>query len=382
MGVGQSDDVDPGDAVAEALAVAVVGLGEAEPAAALVFVAADADHDVVVKAVAEALPGIPIVGGSADGEVASGSGFGEDSVTVALFASDIVGFAAGLGREVYTDPNAACHAALETAGVDPRDVRLCFAVGSAPFMEDPARIVAALGEVFPEDTVIVGGGSAAHELGWQSHQFFGSEVLEDAIALLCLTGPLTVSAGWASGWHPTGKPATVTRAEGNRILEVDGAPFEAWFRHFVGEGSGPFASVLLAVWEDGSEDFYLRGVNVIDEAGAAMTLGGVPAGSTVRLAVATPDEILLGATQAMQLALERFPADTDPEAALVVSCAVRKMLLGTRTPGEFERVAAATPAGLPIAGFYAYGEIAPFGAGGSRFLNGTCVSILLGTADD
>jgi hypothetical protein len=383
MGVGQSDDVDAADAVAAAVAAARAGLGEVEPAAALVFVTTDIDHRVVLEAASAALPGIAIVGGSSDGEVASGAGYAEDSVTVALFASDTVGFAAGVGRDVYDDPAAACRSALEHAGVDPEDVRLCFAL-PATFLEDPARTVAALSELLPPDAVIVGGGSAADEpaVGGRSYQFWGTEVLEDAIVLLCITGPLTVSTGWATGWRPTGNPATVTRAEGNRILEVDGAPFVAWFRHFVGEGSGPFASVLLAVWEEGSDDFYLRSVNLIDEeTGAALTFGAVPEGATVQLAVATPDEILAGATRAMQVAAERFPAGSHPGAALLVSCAVRKMMLGTRTGGEYERLLAASPPGLPMAGFYAYGEIAPFSGGGSRFLNGTCVSILLGTAD-
>jgi hypothetical protein len=59
---------------------------------------------------------------------------------------------------------------------------------------------------------------------------------------------------------------------------------------------------------------------------------------------------------------------------------VRNLLLGTRTSSEVETIMTGIGPGIPVAGFYAYGEFAPLEAKQlPRFHNETCVTMLLGT---
>jgi len=105
----------------------------------------------------------------------------------------------------------------------------------------------------------------------------------------------------------------------------------------------------------------------------------VPTGSTVRIALASPDEILRGAGLALSRALSAFPGGA-PEVALVVSCTVRNILLGTRAGAELEELSRGLDGSVPVGGFYSFGEIAPAGPGGPpRFHNDTLAVALLGT---
>jgi hypothetical protein len=96
--------------------------------------------------------------------------------------------------------------------------------------------------------------------------------------------------------------------------------------------------------------------------------------------MATTEEILGGTEDSVAEAIASFPGHATPEAALIASCAVRSMLLGTRTSGEIERIRAGLSHDLPVSGFYAFGEIAPLGFDSTpRFHNETCVTVLMGT---
>jgi hypothetical protein len=114
--------------------------------------------------------------------------------------------------------------------------------------------------------------------------------------------------------------------------------------------------------------------------GSATFFGSIPQGATVQLAMATTDEILSGTEASVAEAVAGFPRGSMPEAALIASCAVRNFLLGTRTSGEIERIRTGLDRGLPVSGFYAFGEIAPLGVNSTpSFHNETCVTVLIGT---
>jgi len=65
---------------------------------------------------------------------------------------------------------------------------------------------------------------------------------------------------------------------------------------------------------------------------------------------------------------------------MLISCASRKLMLGTRTGEESRIVTAVIGPDVPVCGFYSYGEIGPrTGSEGiTRFHNGTFISLMLG----
>ena len=98
------------------------------------------------------------------------------------------------------------------------------------------------------------------------------------------------------------------------------------------------------------------------------------------LDTANTDEILAGTKDALARAAADFPGESQPEAALIFSCSVRKFLLGSRTRVEAEMASSEYGPAMPLAGLYCYGEMGPVrGTPTSRYLNETFVTVLLGT---
>jgi hypothetical protein len=86
--------------------------------------------------------------------------------------------------------------------------------------------------------------------------------------------------------------------------------------------------------------------------------GDVPLNSRVQLMMASVDGIAQGAQQAAEIAIQnrKKPA----ELALIVSCIGRKLVMNQRVEEEIEQVQEVIGNEVSIAGFYSYGEIAPF----------------------
>ena len=100
----------------------------------------------------------------------------------------------------------------------------------------------------------------------------------------------------------------------------------------------------------------------------------------MHISMASTDEILAGTESSLNEALAGYPEESRPEGALIASCAVRNFLLGSRTREELQRIRDGLGPETPVSGFYAFGEISPFGQGSTpRFHNETCVTVLLGT---
>lgn len=378
MAVGHSDDVDPDDAIADAIEQCRSGLGGLSPQAAILVAAYESFRPATLDAVQRAFPGTAIVGATSAAEISSVGGYQEDSVSLTAFASDVVdvtvGFATGLG----TDLEGACRAVAAQALAATELAPVACVVLTATFIADPQRTIDALAAALPDGVVILGGGSAREtfrDVG-QTLQFGRGEVSDDGIAVVLFSGPVAISTAVGTGWTTIGRRGTVTRSGEGRIDEIDGQPALAFVSRYVDD---PGPGLTLAVFEDSSDDFYLRTM-LPSPATALNIMGSVREGLQVQLTTAGTDGILAGARSSVEQALERFPATASPEAALIFSCAGRRALLGSKTRVETELVRSVLGSAVPVAGLYCYGEIGPFrDAPGSRLLNETLVTLLLGT---
>jgi hypothetical protein len=383
MAVGHSDDIDPEVAADEVVAQCDRALAGEQPKAGLLFLTYDSDPAPLLAGVREAYPGAEIVGTTSVGEMSSVLGFQEDSVTLALFASDTVDITAGLATGVTSDPEGAAQRAVDEARAkSDQEPRLCLAFPSVAWAE-PSVLLAELRRQLGGGVPVLGGGSGPQPVGdvMLARQFYAGEIHQDAVAVLLFSGPLSFSFGIDTGWRPVGRTGTVTDASANTIRMIDEEPAVAFYERYLGPGAKPTAANPLAVFQDGSEDFYLRVPLEVDPAtGAIDVAGNASLGAEVRLTVAVTDEIFEGTRSAVRTAVERFPDPSKPAAALVFSCAIRKLMLGTRTGIELDIAREVLGADLPISGLYCYGEIAPVASGSTRFHNETIVAVLLGEA--
>lgn len=388
MAVGHSDDIDLDRALAEVFDECDAALAGAAPKAGFLLAAWEADHQHAVDAVRARYPGIALAGSSTAGEMTSVMGFQQDSVALALFASDSVDITVGLGRGIGPDPvGAVLQAVAEARQGTSMPSSLCIVMPTIGVVDTAVLLRALRSELGPTVPILGGGATppnpVADPAGASGLQFAGDEVVDGGLAILLFSGPLDYSFGVETGWRGVGPMAKVTKVANGRVTEIDGRPAVAFFDRYLGSSVGqppPIANPLAVFDEHDASRFYLRTATDLDQAtGSVAFFGPVPEGATVQFTVAATDEIVDGARASVAEALARFPGGRAPDAALLWSCATRRFLLGTRTAREVEVVRKAIGPTTPVAGFYCLGEIAPIVDGDvSRFHNATMVAVLLG----
>ena len=173
---------------------------------------------------------------------------------------------------------------------------------------------------------------------------------------------ISVGFGSRGGWDSFGLDRIVTRSDGNILYEIDGQPALDLYKSFLGDKAKnlPASALLFPLSMRDSEDRVpvVRTILGISEDEKSLTFAGdIPQGSFVRLMKANNDRLITGAEEAAFAALEGM--DNAPEFALLVSCVGRKLVLKQIVEEEVESVSDVLekPA---IAGFYSYGELAPF----------------------
>jgi len=387
MAVGHSDDIDLDAALETVFRECEQGLAGAAPKAAVLFAAWDLDHTALLAAIHARYPGIDVAGATTAGEMSSVIGFSEDSLAIAMFASDKVDMTSGLGVGLWEDPKAATRTAVEQARAKARQpIRLCLVMPTVAGREAD-QILDGLREALGPGIPIIGGGASPEDPSMPgatvSQQIAGDIVAQDAISILLFSGDLDFSFGVRTGWQGVGPKGVVTATNADGAVEtIDGRPAIETYSRYLGTGQPPVGNPLAVFESADSNRFYLRTpINYDRETGTVRFYGPVPLGATVQLTVAAPDQVFEGTRESIKEALARFPGGRMPDAALLYSCATRRYVLGTRTGREVELVRDALGPDVPVAGMYCLGEIAPMtDADRSRFHNATMVSVLLGAA--
>ncbi len=373
-----SEDPDTDGAIEELLELMQERVGDAPVKGGIVFAGIDHDHGKLLGALCDTYEDIALIGCTTDGEVSSENGFCEDSIVLLLFVGDAISDGVGLGRGASQGVEAAPSRAVEAARVGlVGEPRLCLTTPES-LTCDVAALVRSLRSLLGEELPVIGGTAGDQWRFVKCLQFCGREVVNDAVPVLLVAGELVVSHGVASGWTPIGKPAPVTEVAGNVLLRVGDQTAIEFYRHFLGPHLMPSGEYPLAVLV--GDQFYLRAPQEFDlERGSVTYAGTIPDGAMVQVTTAKRDDVIEATKSSVDRAIAGYGGE-NPRAALVVSCAARKQLLGTRTPEEFTLLQGSAIGNLPFCGFYAYGEVSPVHAGEApHFHNETFITLLLGT---
>lgn len=173
---------------------------------------------------------------------------------------------------------------------------------------------------------------------------FDDDVASDAIVGVGFYGPSVRFAHGYGGWEPFGPPRRITRAEGNVLYELDGAPALDLYKRYLGEWAQDLpASGLMFPFDlldDTRSDLGLiRTILGVDEASKSLTLAGdLVDGGYLRLMHASVDRLVAGAETA-DAARATGPRDGDA-LAILVSCIGRHLTMGDRVEEEVEAVSA------------------------------------------
>jgi hypothetical protein len=377
MRVGSSDD--PDGAVAARTAVEAALLGD-RAALVLLFVSSRYDMEAVAKSASSAVDTTPMIGCSTAGEIGEGVAGSGRVVAAAIGGAGLRAQASvGMLEDGLADAGrAAAHGLMEISaphravvllsdglsGGQTEVVRGAYGVGGAP-----VKLV---------------GGRAADDLAMvKTWQILGDRVYTNAVvgATIGSNGPIGIGVG--HGWRRVGEPMVVTKSDGHRIFRLDDRPALDLF--LTRADAPPEAFEDLNAWQEttllhqlglprpGGEE--VRGVLGVDYKDRSLLCGDVPQGSVVWVMDGDAETVLDGTVTACDQALADL-GDVPPVGLFAFDCAARRTILGDRLPDEMDTIAKHT-GGVPVAGFYTYGEIAR--RRGSRGMNNsTLVMLALG----
>ena len=375
--MGRSSRADAREAAREAARLALDG----RDARLLVVFCSDAyDLPALLAGFAAERGDAPLIGCSTAGEIATG-GPGDAGVVVLALGGDgfAIRTAAAEGASAYLRAaGAAAAGAFDGLPDRPHPALLLLTDGLGG---DQQEIVRGAYGVLGASVPLVGGCAGDGLKMTRTFQLCGDRVLTDAVVGAAIASDAPIGIGVRHGWRRVGEPMLVTESANNRVYTLDekraldvyfdrlGAPEDARtdqaaFTRFA------LTHPLGMSRRSGEEHVrFIGGANFED--GSLSTIAEVPAGALVWTMEGDSDSVLAATDAACEEAVASLDGN-EPIGVLAFDCIARRGVLGDdgiRT--EVERVADRS-GGVPVAGFYTYGEIART-SGVSGFHNQTLV---------
>ncbi len=204
------------------------------------------------------------------------------------------------------------------------------------------------------DVQVFGGYSGGHELNSPQYFLFDTQdVMRNSMYVVTYAGAdLHVNMDKLVGWDPLGLPLTVTKAEGNRLIELNERPASEAYESFLQIDRTQIDNALagyefpLMTTHEGDKN--LRSTIHIDEDGALVLHGHVPEETQVYLSYGNPSLIVELVNKRLE-ALSSF----GPQVILMFSCIVRKQFWGDLVDMEMSPFAELAS----TAGFHTWGEV-------------------------
>jgi small ligand-binding sensory domain FIST len=258
-----------------------------------------------------------------------------------------------------------------------------FLLFADPFTTPMQEVLRLIDERYPGAKAVGGLAGGGQDAG-DNRLIFCDEVLAGGLVGVRLSGPIDVRPLISQGCRLIGDRFVVTKAERNFIHELGGAPalqrLQTVFESLTGEDRRRAHRALhvgIVIDEQRNRfergDFLVRNLVGADQTTGAVAIGDVvQEGQTVQFQLrdaqsASEDLNLL-------LASDRAAHRHPPLGALMFSCCGRGQGLFGR-PNHDAATATERLGPIPIAGFFAQGEIGP--VGGRNFLHGYTASMAL-----
>lgn len=217
--------VNPDRAIDEAVELA---FGVVPASCDLLLINATVGHDLVAlsRAAQRACPGARVLAASCAGVVGrEGPGESIHDIAVMGITGEGVTVAQVDGLVGSTSFEKGAQLARQLLAA-PRPVRMVYLLASGIDIAND-RVIAGMESVLGPDVVYFGATSSDQMQGVATYQAIDGALFQHAAFAVGIWDPtLSVETQATHGFVATGEPFTVTRAEGNRILELDGQP--AW----------------------------------------------------------------------------------------------------------------------------------------------------------
>jgi small ligand-binding sensory domain FIST len=367
--------------VGAATAAATAGLGPGGIDLALVFVSAAYGRGVrgVLDGLSDLLPARALLGTTAEGVVANGAEH-EQGPAVAVWLARLPGavvapFALQYGQT--QDGGTFLGWPRELEGGWPENAAVLLLADPFSFPVD--ALIRRLEEDRP-GVPIIGGMASGGDTPGSNTLVVGSTSYDSGAVAVVIGGGVRIRPVVSQGCRPIGRPLVITRAEANVIVELGGRPALERLREIYGELDeadrglvrsslhvGRAASEYRDAFRQG--DFLVRNVVGADPESGVIAVGDMMrTGQTIQFHVrdaASADEDL-------RRLLTDARGAASPAGAVMFTCNGRGARL-FEEPHHDARCVRDCLGPIPVAGFFAQGEIGPIGR--RTFLHGFTASI-------
>jgi hypothetical protein len=380
MDVGSSRLTDSRKAGAEAAREAL-----RDRTAQLIIVFCSHAHDLpaLLEGIRAESKDAPLMGCSTAGEIAA-DGPGDAGVVVTAIGGEGFSISVSAAENASIDLRAAgsdaarCLDRVEDKG---HKVLLLLTDGLAG---DQQEIVRGAYAVAGAGIPLVGGCAGDDLEMTKTYQFFNDKVLSDAVvgAAISSDGPLGI--GVRHGWKALGDPVLVTRSEENRVYSLDDRPaLDVYLERLdapaeVRTDAASFTRFAmthpLGLSRRNTEPHvrFISGANFDDR--SLQCIAAVPQGGFAWFMRGDESSVLSATDEACGDALSEIAR---PVGLFAFDCIARRGILGDQgIKAEVSRISE-HGGGVPVAGFYTYGEIART-QGLSGFHNQTLVVLAIG----
>ncbi len=243
------------------------------------------------------------------------------------------------------------------------------------------KILYSISEVAGKDAVIWGGGAGDDLRFKETFTFTNYKETNNGILLLVLDNNNVIVKGRAAtGQKPVGTQKTITKVEGNWILEIDNQPAAEFMPKFLGLNLSEekykefnIGTVILSLSKEKGEPLIRSSMGLNwDNKGMAVS-GRVKVGDKIRLTLPPDFEVIEEVSaDAKKIQSAEMP---EADALLMFSCIGRLDVFGPLTKDELEGIRSAFQ--VPMGGFFTYGEYGRATGGDNEFHNMTCCWVAL-----
>lgn len=327
-------------------------------------------------------PGLKIIGCSGDGAFESNYARDVGATALALNSEGAVNWLISHAQGVEKDPVATAEAVFNQSKQLLQGRAPSLRVFFSDFRTDASLVEKVLEQ--QGDCPVIGGLAADDNQMKQCVVYADNEVLHDSVVLLTVDGPFTYSILVGNSIQPVGKSGVIDTAEGSQINTIDGISAMDFIERETGKPvlqSDRGITSLTIIDQDQSDIKRLRSIvpDLSDHERNLGLYGGIEEGKRVQVCQATPEDLI---AEVKSIAQTVDKQEFTPVAALIVSCAGRKWLLGSGIEKEVQALKDNLDDELPLAGFPSFGEIAPLkinhGYSRNLFHNMTYVLTLIG----
>ncbi|HET8668005.1 MAG TPA: FIST N-terminal domain-containing protein [Terriglobales bacterium] len=358
-------------------------LGDVAPEVVLLFSAIQyAQSDELIHALVDSIgnPDLIVIGCTGDGYYDASGAFDTGVVAMGLNGEGRVHwqFASEVG--IQSDPAGTTRRLLNRImeGTSPQKPAWCFFVSD--FKTNAAEIETALSAA---DFPVVGGLAADDNRMHDCALYCREGVVRDAAFMLAAVGSIRFEIVIGNNLTPVGKSGVIEAAEGSNVYRIGGQSAMDFVEQETGKPvlqSDRGITSLTIIDSDEPEIKRLRSI-VPDFSRAERSLGlygGIEAGRTVQVCLASGADLI---AEVKTIAEDIGTRTSHPIAALIVSCAARKSVLGKDVQTEAQALSSRLGSDIAIAGFPSFGEIGPLKRNGrytrNLFHNMTYIVLVL-----